>query len=482
MKKKVGVIGAGVGGLSVAARLACSGYGVSVFEKLPRCGGRANIIEDRGFRFDTGPSFVMMPDFFKEIFESLGLRIDDYLDLKILDVSYKIIYADGQTFTVYRDSSRTEQELEKIEKNSSVRFKEFIDQTAKFYYKAKPFLYKSFTPRDLLDPRLLPLAYHLKVGQTYWQLACRFFKSEKLRYAFTFEAMFMGVSPYRTPAFYSIISYADHIQKIYHPMGGMYEIPKALEKLAEFFGAKLNYNCQVESVAPSGKGYALETSAGSSECDVLVFNADYSYSRNHLLKKVLPDYEYSCSVFLLYWGLKEKVIGPEHHNLFLCSDLKANLEDIFSDRIDENNFSFYLHVPTVTDRSLAPENKDIFYILIPTCNLNKFKGDFSRFEDKLKQAVLKRLNKFYGRNFQELIEVEHRFYPRDFVDRYNIMHGATFGLSHTFRQSAFFRPANFDRDNKNLYYVGASTQPGGGLPPVIASSKIVADLISEKTA
>lgn len=475
--KKIAIIGAGVGGLSAAARLAHDGYDVDVFEKLSGCGGRNNLLEDKGFKFDMGPSFVLMPDFFEEVFSYCGKNIKDYLDLRVLDVNYKIFYADGDSFTVYRDLEKTRKELSRLESGSVSSYERFIAKTARLYELVKPLLYECFTPSSLLNPVYWPLVNKIHAFESYWKLARKYFKSDKLCFAFTFEAMFMGVSPYQAPAFYSIITYTDHVQKIAHPMGGMYQIPLALEKMAKQFHAKFHYNSEVKYVLPKDK---VRIKVGGEELnfDKVVINADYSYANEELLNQSLPDYKYSCSVYLLYLGLKKKVSGAAHHNLFFASDLNKNLREIFNTGVISEDPSFYIHVPTVTDESLAPAGKDIFYILVPVANLAKVKEGVLGREDKLRKVIFEKINKKFGINLEELIEVEHKFYPEDFTRRYNIKNGATFGLAHNLMQSAFFRPANFSRKLKNVYFVGASTQPGGGLPVVIASSKIVADLIN----
>ena len=479
MTKDVVIVGAGVGGLAAAARLAKSKHRVRVFEKLGRCGGRNHIVEDKGFKFDTGPSFVLMPDFFKEVFDYCGRDIRDYLDLKALDINYKIYYPDGDILTVHKDSERTKLELERIEKGASEGFDKFIKETAGIYRLVKPLLYKCFTARDILNPSYWPLLGGIKPFESYWQLAKRFFKSEKLCYAFTFEAMFMGVSPFAAPAFYSIITYADHVQKIFHPMGGMYQIPLALERMAKEFGAQFHYNSEVGKISKNGK-FKLSLPDKEVEADNVVVNADYAYAKESLLGRKLPDYKYSCSVYLIYLGLKEKVEGLAHHNLFFSGDLVKNLNQIFTDGKSPDDPSFYVHVPTVTDPSLAPAGKDIFYILVPVPNSKISKRAMEADELRIKNIVYGKVNKLLGINLEELVEVEHRFYPRDFSGRYNIKYDATFGLAHNLTQSAFFRPANIDSKMDGLYFAGASTQPGGGLPVVIASSRIVADLINSK--
>jgi len=476
--KKIAVVGAGVGGLASAARLAYDGYRVEVFERLPKCGGRNHILEDKGFKFDMGPSFVLMPDFFKEVFSYCSRDIGNYLDLKELDINYRIYFSDGESITVYNDTNRTKEEIERFEPGASTSYDNFIRETGRLYDTVKPLLYKCFTPASLFNTLYWPLVTKIRPFESYWGIAKNYFKNEKLLFAFTFEAMFMGVSPFAAPAFYSIITYTDHVQKISHPMGGMYRIPLALERMAKEYGVKFNYNTQVDRISANGKvKISVKSQQEELSFDKAVINADYSYAQSELLNRDIPDYKYSCSVYLIYLGLNKKVPGAAHHSLFFSSDLNKNLDDIFETGEVPQDPSFYLHVPTATDSSLAPEGKEIFYILVPVANLKKAKEDISSYEKSIRNTVFGKINKAFGINLEELIEVEHKFYPRDFIDRYNIKFGATFGLAHNLTQSAFFRPPNVSCGLKNIYFTGASTQPGGGLPVVIASSRIVADLI-----
>jgi len=474
----VGIVGAGIGGLSAGMRLSKQGYQVDIFEKLSCPGGRNNMLEDAGFKFDMGPSFILMPDFFEELFSSCGEKLSDHIKLACLDPSYKIFYSDGDCLTVHQDSAKTKQEIERFEPGASSGFDGFIRETSRIYDHLRPLLGKSFTYADVINPEYWPLLLQIRPFESYWQLAKRFFKSEKLCYAFTFEAMFMGVSPFEAPAFYSIISYADHVQKIFHPMGGMYQLPLVLERLCKKFGCRFHYDTEVNSIASQDNGIALEYSGSKKVFDNVVVNADYAYAQSKLLGRRIPRYRYSCSVYLLYLGLKKKVKGVAHHNLFFARDLRKNLSDIFKNDTVPMDPSFYVHVPTVTDQSLAPEGKDIFYILVPVPNLERSQDGFAPHEAALRKTVFENINRQIGIDLEDLIEVEHRFYPKDFIGRYNIKNGATFGLSHNLTQSAFFRPANFDHKIKRLFYVGASTQPGGGLPVVIAGSGITAGLLS----
>lgn len=480
MNKKIAIVGAGVGGLATAARLAKQGYSVDIFEKLGECGGRNHLLEDKGFKFDMGPSFVLMPDFFEEVFSYCGEDLKEYLNLRAIDPSYTIFYPDGDSLTVYKDSARTKDEIEKIERGSSRGFDGFIKETTQIYNAVRPLLYDCFTPAAMFNPRYFGLLGKIRGLESYWGLAKKFFKTDKLCYAFTFEAMFMGVSPFNAPAFYSIISYTDHVQKIFHPMGSMYQIPLALEKMAKKFGCQFHYNSEIKKIKPKKDGLILELDSREEVFDKVVVNADYAYAQSQLLGRRIPNYKYSCSVYLIYLGLKQKVKGLAHHNLFFSKDLKKNLKQIFEQKVRPEDPSFYVHVPTITDASLAPVGKEIFYILIPVANLEENKEDISVYEERLRNIIFDKISEKLGRRVEDLIEVEHRFYPKDFISRYNIKYGATFGLAHNLMQSAFFRPVNFDRKIKNLYFVGASTQPGGGLPVVIAGSRIVADLIIGK--
>lgn len=478
MSTTIGIVGAGVGGLATAARLSSRGYDVEVFEKLAECGGRNHLLEDQGFKFDMGPSFVLMPDFFEESFTYCGEELRDYLDLRVLDPSYKIFYHDGETLTVYRDSQRTKEELERIERGAASAYDNLMNETKRIYEAVRPLLYKSYTKRAVLNPHYWFLLRKIRALESCWHLAKRFVKSDELAYALTFQAMFLGVSPYKAPAFYSVINYADQVQKIHHPMGGMYQIALALERLANKFGAKFNYNCEVSRIRKVNGLLILDTPHGEAKFDKVVVNADYAYGQTDLLGRSIPDYEYSCSVYLMYLGLRRKVNGLAHHNLFFSQDVRRCLREIFDDKVVPDDPSFYVHVPTVTDDSLAPPGKDLLYILVPVPNLQNPGEGIANHEQRLREIVFKRIGETLGAEVVELTEVDHKFCPQDFISRYNIKYGATFGLAHTLRQSAFFRPPNQDQQTRGLYFVGASTQPGGGLPPVLASSRIVADLIT----
>jgi phytoene desaturase len=394
----------------------------------------------------------------------------NYLDLEVLETSYKIFYPDETTLTFYRDSDKTKQELEKFEKGSAQAYDALIEATERFYRISRPLLYSCFTKKSLFRPHLWPLLYKLQAHKSYWQVARRYFKTEALCNAFTFEAMFIGVSPFRAPAFYSIITYSDQTQKIYHPRGGMYQIPKVLESMAKKFGAQFHYDAEIKKISKNNGSLQLATATSNFAADRIVVNADLSYAQSDLLDRKTARSQYSCSVYLLYLGLKQKVEGLEHHNLFFATDVRRNLREIFQDNVVPLDPSFYIHVPTRTDASLAPAGKDIVYILVPVPNLQRFTDNFSDYEGQLREVIFERVKRAVDIQLEELIEVEHRFYPQDFVSRYNIKYGATFGLAHCLSQSAFFRPANFDSKLKNLYYVGASTQPGGGLPPVFRLS------------
>ena len=481
MSKKVAIIGAGIGGLATAARLAKQGFSVEVYEKLPRCGGRVHLIEDKGFKFDTGPSFVLMKDFFDELFTYCGEDIADFINLQVLDQSYKIFYPDGESINFYRQIERTKAELERIEPGSAKAFMGFLEETGRYYQEVHPLLYQSFSASSVFNVKLWPLGFKLNPLKTVWQLARKYFHNEKLLYAMTFQAMFIGVSPFEAPAFYSIITYADHMQKIYHPVGGMYEIAKAVERLCLKFDVKFNYDTEITRIQAQKNNVKLCFDHSVANADFAVINTDYAYAQHQLLKRTRkPPGHQSCSTFLMYLGMKGRIKGLEHHNVFFAKDLKHNLKWIF-DKTDElPDISFYIYIPTTTDDTLSPKGKDIVYILVPVPNLSQIVYEKSYFQEKIRETVFNRINEIIKTDIRKMIEVEHGFFPQDFIQNYNLPYGSAFGLAHTLLQSAFFRPPNQDRRHKNLFYVGASTQPGGGLPPVIAGSRIVADMLCKE--
>jgi len=480
MSKKIAVIGSGISGLATAVRLSSVGYEVEIFERLSSCGGRNNLLQDNGFKFDMGPSFILMPDFLEEIFSYCGENLKEYLDLKELEVNYKIFYPDIDTFTVYKDTARTKEELEKIERGSSRAYDKFKKEVIRIYNKARPLFYRGLEPQVSKNPYYWFLAYDLKACQTYWQLARKFFKSDKLCYAFTFKSMFIGGSPIETPAFYSGVNYSDLVQKLYYPVGGMYQITSALRKMAEKYKVKFNYETEVNKIKDNQSSLSLAVGDKEIDFDKVVASADYPYVQTELLGRDIPDYGYACSAYLIYLGLKRKIRGFQHHNVFLSKDSDRNQSRIFSGEVLSEDPFFYVDVPTITDLSLAPEGKDLFRILVPVPNLKNPKGNMLGFKEGIRRAVFDKIARFTGLPLDDLIEVEYHFYPQDFIGRYNVKYGSAFGLMHNFKQSTCFRPLNFDPQIKGLYYTGASTQPGGGLPLVLAGSKIVADMISRK--
>ncbi|MCM8812867.1 MAG: phytoene desaturase family protein [Candidatus Omnitrophica bacterium] len=479
--KRVAVVGSGVGGLACAARLAHRGYAVDVYEKLSRCGGRAHVIEDQGYCFDTGPSFVLMPDFYAEVYRDCGQEMAQRLPLLRLDTHYAVFYPDGRQVRVFHDEERTAEELERREPGAARRYRDFLRDTGAMYQAVKPLMYRQFTPAALADVRNLRLLPALQVGATCWQLAGRYFRSEALRCLMTFESMFIGVSPFSAPAFYSVICYADHAQKLFHPRGGMYRIPASLEAIGREKGCRYHYDCEISGIRrESNGGFLLKQATNEYTADAVVVNADLPYARQHLLQRRIAPYRYSCSVMLFYWGVRRPLAGLEHHNIFFAADVCANMRRIFEDSRWPEDPSFYVHVPTKTDPSLAPPGKEIVYVLVPVPNLRQAGADPHAAVEKVRQLVLEKLRQVCGVEVEQSIDVEHRFYPRDFITRYNALYAATFGLSHSLFQSAFFRPANTDPKLDGLYYVGCSTQPGTGIPPVLAGSKIAADLISAR--
>lgn len=480
--KKVAVIGAGIGGLATAARLSHRGYEVDVFEKLPHCGGRANIIRRDGFSIDTGPSFVLMPDFFKEVFTDCGVDIKDYLTLQPLDLSYRIVYGDDSELPIYGDHERKKQAFERIEKGAGEGYERFMEELRQLYGVVEPLLYECFSFKKVLNPKYWSLLFKLKVLDTYWKMASKYFKDDRISYALTFQAMFIGVSPFRAPAFYSVITYADHAQKVFHPMGGMYQVPTALERLGREFDARHHYDSPVQNIVDEGGKVKIQINNETLEFDQVVINADYPYAKEKLLKRKIKKYEYSCSVYLMYVALDRKIEGLDHHCLFLCNDVKKNLDDIFLKGSVSVEPSFYTHVPTVTDPSLAPQGKDFVYILVPVPNFVKNTYNIADHEEQIRNYVFGRIKKRTAVDLRDITLFEEKFLPQDFDSRYNLKYSSTFGLAHSLFQSAFLRPTNFEEEKGNIFYTGASTQPGGGMPPVLASSKIVADLISRKAA
>ena len=483
------VVGAGIGGLCTAARLAKNGYSVSLYEKETKVGGRANRIEHDGYIFDTGPTLLMMTDVLYDTFKYCGKNFDDYITLMQLEPNYKVSFADKSNITVSSNLPKFQAELAKFDPKAPEQFYRFFSDVAEIYRISRAnFIDKNFDKLTDFISFSSGLKLLRKKGlKSLYGFVSQYFTDERLRQLFSFQSMYLGVSPYESPAVYSMISYMETGLGIWYPKGGMYSLSRALEKLAIDMGVKIFTQTPVKNITiedKSIKGVILEKGE-SIKADIVVCNADIVYAYKNLLPKDInlvsfgrtgDQLKQSSSALLFYWGVKDSLKGMLHHNVYLCSDFKNNLNEIFHKQALPSDPSFYVYIPTKTDPKLAPKNCSVLYVLVPVPNLNA-DADWQKGITKLRRQVLSRLKTEFNQDIESKIETEWMVAPQDFESKYNLTAGSAFGLTHHFMQSGYFRPHNVERSTKGLYFVGASTYPGGGIPMVTLGAKLVVERI-----
>lgn len=497
---RIAVVGAGVGGLAAAARLQAQGYQVTVFEKNGTPGGRCGRLSvpdaagTGAFHFDIGPTILLMPEVLEETFASFGKKASDYLELVKCDPNYRVHYRDGSSILFSTDLVQMQRELERVEPGAFQRYLEFLRVGKTQYdHSVKSFVGRNFdSVFQMLTPGNIKKVFEMKALKKMYPDVAKSFKDQRLREALTFQTMYLGISPYEAPAVYELLPYTELGMGIWFPKGGLYAVPRALEQAGRDLGVTYHYKKSVKEVLTEGaqaKGLLFEDGSRF-ECDAVLLNADLPWAYKNLLPKTpakLPKVEalkYTSSAYMMYLGMKRKVPGLLHHNIIFGDDYLGAFKSIFEDFKVPEDPAFYVNAPAHTDPSLAPEGKDALYILVPTPHKHP-SLDWRVEGPKLRAKIFARLKELGHGDLEQDIEVERTMTPDDWEMRFSLERGAAFGLSHNFMQVGAFRPANQDPNVKGLFFVGASTQPGTGVPMVMLSAKLVTERINawaERTA
>lgn len=488
--KKVIIIGSGMGGLAAALRLAHQGFAVTVLEKQARPGGRSNLIEEDGFRVDTGPTILVMKDTFEDTYRAIGQDLNQRIQFTQLDPNYRIYYHDNTHLDLFGNMAQLAQEVERIAPGSAERLFRFIGEGAKKFELGMDFVDRNFDHiTDLANP--LALVRLLSTGAAdnlYGQVASFFKGNDKLAKAFSFHSMFLGLSPFQSLAMYSLITYADLALGMWYPQGGLYRIVEDMLELAQGMGVTIRTNAAAEEILiENGRVRGVRLAGGETLfADLVVSNADLPYTYKKLIpasaRKAYSDrridsMEYACSGYLLYLGVNKNYTHLRHQGLYFSQDYRANLDAIFKDKVLPNDPSFHLNIPTVTDPSLAPSGHSLLYVLAPMPNLTA-KINWDEAAPRLREQLLSQLERLVDPDLRQHIVWERAYRPDDFEADFNAVHGTAFGsLSHGFFQSSYFRPHNKARDIKGLYFVGQGTYPGIGMPMVHLSAKLVVERI-----
>lgn len=488
LQKTAVVIGAGIGGIATAARLARNGFQVTVLEKNDKPGGRTYQITRDGHRFDVGPTLLLMPEVFAETYQSLGERMEDHLDLHRIDPTYTVRFSDGLSLELTADMLKMQPQLDAVEENGFDGFLRYMAEGNLHYHTSlKKFVGRNFfSLLDYFSLGNLPLLFQLKALTKHYTNIGRYFKDPRLKAAFTFQNMYLGLSPYDAPATYSLLQYTELAGGVWFPTGGMYRVIETLVKIAEKNGVRFMYNAPVTRLIVEGSRVtAAELVDGTKvSADLLIGNADLP----HIYKDLLPGNreadrlekkKFTCSTIMFYWGMDKEFPQIGHHNVFLSGDYKESFDSIFDRHTLPNEPSFYVHAPARTDPSAAPAGQDSLYVLVPVGHIDESEPqDWNGLVERARATVFSRLATMMGLNdLREHIKFEEVYTPPRWKEQFNLVKGAAFGLSHNFMQVGYLRPQNRHAKFKNLYFAGASTHPGTGLPIVLLSAKLTTERI-----
>lgn len=488
MPKSVGVIGAGPGGLAAAAILRREGFDVEVFELRDKPGGRNSKIHLGEFKFDTGPTFFLMPGILEGIFQRCGKSLSEYVKLHKIDPLYKLDFGPQGSMWPSSDPKKTSQELAKFSKRDGENFWAFRKRQIQKFNAVFPALKNSADKiADLIRLENFPALPYLDLRSVYSELA-DFFEDERSRLAFTFQAKYLGMSPFECPSLFSILPHIEHDQGVWHPEGGCGALSEGMAKLFQDLGGAIHYNCPIESVETQNGAitHILTSSGEKRKFDHYVMNVDFSWgmknlfsegSRQKFKNEKLEKLKYSCSTFMLYLGLDRKLDWP-HHAIYFSKNYRKNLRELCETFEISGDPSFYVHNPSNLDPSLAPDGKSALYVLVPAPQLHPSRTwQWAEMKEKYRKLILDLMTERCGQDIRPFIVQEKIITPQDWQDEYQIFRGATFSLAHSPDQLMQNRPRNQNEDFRNLFIVGGGTHPGSGLPTIYQSGILAADKI-----
>ncbi|KAH8667594.1 hypothetical protein BGZ60DRAFT_52709 [Tricladium varicosporioides] len=521
------VVGAGVGGIAIAARLAKAGLKVTVFEKNDFTGGRCSLLEHNGHRFDQGPSLLLLPKLFAETFNHLDTSLSaEGVRLLKCEPNYNLWFGDGEKFELSSDTAVMKREIEKWEgKEGFERYLEWLGEAHRHYeISVREVLHKNFTSIfNLLRLSFLVELFRLHPFESIYSRAAKYFWTERLRRVFTFGSMYMGMSPFDAPGTYSLLQYTELAEGIWYPVGGFHAIVQALVGVCERLGVDIRLNTPVSTILTTLDGKTatgIQTNSGENVmADIIIINADLVYAYSNLFPSSTPQTTKSyasslikragsCSSISFYWSLAQKVPELTTHNIFLADEYRESFDSIFERQSIPNEPSFYVNVPSRIDPTAAPEGKDSLVVLVPVGHLlssstplSKSNGeslnsssrspsvstgkdppqkelDWPSIISSTRQQILSTIqSRTNCKPLASLITNEIVNDPLSWEERFNLDKGSILGLSHSFFNVLAFRPSTRAKGVKNAYFVGASTHPGTGVPIVLAGAKITSEQI-----
>lgn len=482
------IIGAGIGGIATAVYLVGNGYKVDIFEKNSSPGGRCGQLIRDGHRFDLGATMMMMPGIYKDVFRSLGIPLFENRDIHPLEDLYRIYFDDNEVLSFSPDKEKMKSQLEKIEPGSFMRSQKYVDDGYKIYKLGiDKLIGRNFDSIfQLVNFRNAGLLIKLKTYISNWAYAKKFFRNNHLLMAYTFQNIYVGQSPFTSPALFSMVPAAELVEGSFFPEGGMFSIVEKLLSAARSKGVNIHYDspaAKINVIKDKAESITLENGTVI-KADVIVANADLPY----VYRRLLPDkrksaridkLKYSCSAICFHWGLDKSYPRLGHHNVFLSDGFREGLDSIFRNKSVSNSPSFYVHAPCRSDLSAAPEGGDTLSIIVGAGHVDRTRQqDWESLKEKTRSAVIKRLRQAGLEDIEKHIRVEMCYTPESWENACNITRGSVFGsLAHNIFQMGYFRPHNRHDRYRNLYFTGGSTHPGNGIPNVLLSAKLTAERI-----
>lgn len=486
MSKDVIIIGAGPGGLAAAILLAASGVKVKVLERLPGVGGRTSLIEADGFKFDLGPTFFLYPRVLDEIFAAAGTSLRAEVEMVRLDPQYRIIFGNGGEIHATPDVARMEQQIAGIAPGDAPGFRRFLMENRDKLRRMEPCLETPFLGwQDLINMRLLKMLPMLRPHQSIDVYLRRFFRDPRIRLAFSFQSKYLGMSPFRCPSLFSILSFLEYEYGVFHPVGGCAAVTAAMARVAESLGVEIRTDSPVQEVLFEGRrAVGVRTASGEKKASAIVMNADFARSMARLVPdrlrrrwtdRKIARKKFSCSTFMMYLGI-EGTFDLPHHNIHIAADYARNLDEIENQHVLSDDPSFYVQNACVTDPTLAPRGMSSLYVLAPVTHQHP-NVDWSRERERFRGKMLRQIAKAAFTDVERRIRFERIITPADWDAKYEIHLGATFNLAHSLDQMLHLRPHNRFEDADGIYLVGGGTHPGSGLPVIFESARIATRLL-----
>jgi phytoene desaturase len=484
--KKVIVIGAGIGGITAATHLAKQGLHVTVLEKNARPGGRCDRLSRDGHHFDTGPTLMVMPLLYEAEFAALGASMREILDLQRVDPTYHLVFDNGSQLALTSDLKSMHEQLERFEHGSFQGLLRYMEEGHRHYHLGTERLVKRDFRKasDFFRLDNIPLVYQLKPFLNHYRNMSAYFDDPRLKAAFTFQDVYMGLSPFEAPATFSMMPYTELAHGVWYPRGGMYKIVEALMSLARAAGVEFIFNSTVEQIEVEGRSVrGVRLDGQPLNADAVLANADLPYVYQKLLPqdgqvKKLDRKRYSCSVISFFWGMDKTYETLPPHTLFLADDYRENFESIIRDLDLPANPSLYIHAPARLDPAMAPRGQDTLIAIVPVGHMSENGDqDWAALRDEARTHVFRRLSSLGITDLESHIKFETTFTPLSWRKRYNLTKGSTHGLCHNLMQLGYFRPDFQHPQYRNLYFTGASTRPGTGMPTAMVSGHQAAQRI-----